>query len=115
MFEDLKKSCIRYAQQKDVNFTYKGKKLSHEEVFADFGVLPGIMKRASKFSTVCLGQAFQASYPEEKRSYLGYKVELKDSKIPLSLMMLFIVDILETVIGSRGGGAIVPLDEFGYE
>ena len=115
MLDELKKSCVLYAKSKDVSFTYKGKKLSHDEVFADFGIMPGILKRASKFTSVCLGTSLGETYPKEKRSHLGYKVELKDAHLSLSLMMLFIVDVLESVIGSKGSGATVPLDEFGYE
>ena len=115
MLEKLIQNCVSYSKKKDVTFTYKGKKLSHEEVFADFGILPGIIKRASKFCSVCLGTSFGETYPQEKRSHLGYKIELKDSHLSLSLMMLFVVDVLEETIGSKGGGAVVPLDEFGYE
>lgn len=115
MLDRLKESCVKYAKLKNVEFSFKGKKLSHEETFADFGVMPGIIKRASKFSSVCVGKTFGESFPKEKRSYLGYKVELKDTKLSLPLMMLFIVDVLEPVIGSKTGGNVVQLDEFSYE
>lgn len=107
-------SCVKYAQLKGVSFTYKHKSLSHAEVFAEFGVLPGIVKRASKMSSVCLGSSLGGTYPKVERSYLGYGLETA-SVLPLPLMMLFIVDTLEAVIGARGPDTAVALDEFGYE
>ena len=107
--------CIAYSKQKGISYTYKHKPLSHEEVFAVFGILPASIKRASKMSSVCLGSSLGGNFPKSDRSYLGYTVELKELPIPLSIAMLFIIDVLEAVIGGSPKGAVVVLDEFSYE
>lgn len=115
MIEALTEACIKYAKLKDVVFSYKGKALSYEETFADFGVLPGIVKRASKLSDLCIGSPMGESYPKKERSYLGYGISFSDTHLPVPFVMLFVVDVLEGVIGNKGGGATVALDEFSYE
>jgi|GEM_PF-6496763 len=115
MINDITKGCVKYAKNKDVTFSYKGKKLSLDETFATFGVLPGIVKRASRFSSVCLGSSFGEQYPKEKKTHLGYKVELRKSHLPLPFIMLFIIDVLESVVGEKGSGAVIALDEFSFE
>lgn len=115
MVEKLSQACIQYAKSKGVSFSYKSKDLSLEEVFASFGILPGIVKRASKLSSLCIGSSLGESLPKKEKSYLGYELKLTDSNLPVPLMMLFIVDVLESVIGKNGKGAVVSLDEFSYE
>ena len=115
ILKQLSDSCVRYAQMKGVSFTFKNKPLSHEEVFAAFGVFPGILKRANKISSVCVGTSLGGSFPKTERSYLGYSVELKELGLPLPFAMLFIVDVLEAVIAGRGAASTVALDEFSYE
>ena len=113
--KQISSSCVKYAQSKGVSFTFKNKPLSHEEVFAVFGVLPGIIKRASKLSSVCVGTSLGGSFPKMERSYLGYSIEMDRAALPLSIIMLFIVDVMEAVISSRGTTSVVSLDEFSYE
>ncbi len=115
LFKALSQACIKYANAKGVSFLYKQKPLSYEEVFADFGVLPGILKRANKISSICLGSTLGGVFPKEERSYLGYKVNIPELSFPIPVVMLFIVDVLEAVIGEAGSGAKVVLDEFSYE
>ena len=111
---DLGKLCVKYAKSKEVSFTFKGKSLSHEEVFAVFGILPGIVKRASKISSVCTASSFAAQYPKKDRSYLGYELVMNEAVI-MPFLLLFVVDVLEAVIGPSASGAIVALDEFAFE
>lgn len=112
---ELSQACIKYAKSKGVSFLFKNKPLSHEEVFADFGVLPGVMKRANKVSSICMGSSLGGVFPKEERSYLGYKIELPDLSFPLPVVMLFVIDVLESVVGAAGPGDKVVLDEFSYE
>ena len=115
LFKSLSQACIKYANTKGVSFVYKQKPLSYEEVFADFGVLPGILKRANKMSSVCLGSTLGGVFPKEERSYLGYKVDIPELSFPVPVAMLFIIDVLELVIGGAESGSKVALDEFSYE
>lgn len=111
---DLGGHCVKYAKSKGVSFVYKGKTLSHEEVFASFGILPGIVKRASKISSVCTATSFGAKYPKKDRSYLGYELVM-DEQVTMPFMLLFVIDVLELVIGASGPGSVVELDEFAFE
>lgn len=115
LFKQISEGCIAYAKKKGVNFTYKHKPLSHEEVFAAFGILPGIIKRASKMSSVCLGSSLGGNFPKSERSYLGYTIELKESPVSIPVAMLFIIDVLEAVMTGAAAGDVVALDEFSYE
>ena len=112
--ETIQSLCVKYANSKGVSFTYKNKSLSHDEVFAVFGILPGIIKRASKISSVSSATSFSATYPKKDRSYLGYEVSLGDD-ISVPILMIFILDVLELVIGGATEGSTVGLDEFAYE
>ncbi|MCP8352366.1 hypothetical protein [Candidatus Synchoanobacter obligatus] len=115
VFKELSGACIKYAKTKEVSFTFKHKSLSPEEVFATFGILPAMIKRASKVMSVCLSVSLCDSYPKEERSYLGYTASITSLPLSTPLVMLFIIDVLEEVIAGRGGGEVVALDEFGYE
>lgn len=112
--DDIRSLCVKYANMKGVSFTFKNKALSHDEVFAVFGILPAIIKRASKISSVSSATSFGATYPKKDRSYLGYEVSVRDD-ISVPLLMLFVVDTLELVIGQATEGATISLDEFAYE
>lgn len=112
--DDIRVLCVKYAKLKGVSFTYKNKSLSHDEVFASFGILPAIIKRSSKMSSVSSATTFGATYPKKDRSYLGYEVAVRDD-ISVPMLMLFILDTLELVIGDASDGATVALDEFAYE
>jgi len=115
VLKSLSDSCVKYSQMKGVSFTFKNKPLSHEEVFAAFGVLPGILKRANKISSVCVGTSLGGTFPKTDRSYLGYSLELEELSLPLPFAMLFVVDVLEAVIAGRGTASTIALDEFSYE
>ena len=115
LFKEISTACIKYAKAKDVSFTFKHKSLSPEEVFATFGILPAMIKRASKVMSVCLGVSLCDNYPKEERSYLGYTASMASVSLSTPLIMLFVIDVLEQVIAGRGAGEVVALDEFGYE
>ncbi len=115
LLNDISLSCIKYADSKGVSFIYKSKPLSYEEVFADFGLLPGVMKRANKISSVSIGSALGGVFTKEERSYLGYKIEIPELSVPVPLAMLFIIDVLEELIGSSKPGTNIVLDDFTYE
>lgn len=115
LFNQISEGCVIYAKGKGVSFTFKHKSLSYEEVFAKFGILPAIIKRASKMSSVCLGSSLGGNFPKSERSYLGYVIELQESPISVPVAMLFIIDVLEAVIAGAKVGDVVALDEFSYE
>lgn len=111
---DIKNKLINIAKQIDVNFTLKGRTISYSEVFADAGLLPGLIKRADQLASLCFGYGLGASFEDEEKSLLGVKVSL-DEFTPDVLRLFCITDVLFELIKSSPSSEEVPLDELMYD
>ena len=64
--EEVSKRALLFAQTNGLQFTFKGKILSLEEVFSPVGILPGMIKRANKLSSLCIGTSIGADFLKKK-------------------------------------------------
>ena len=112
--KSIQDKLIKLCKAKGWSFKIKGKDLSLEEVFADFGALPGLVKKASRFMILCHGREIKASYPEDNKTSLGYKVEISDGQDELELM-LFILQALVPFVNMDKASERHALDALTYE
>ena len=95
-------------------FVFSGKSLPLEQVFAENGLLPGLVKKADEMVNFCLGYGIGASFVEDPNSLLGQRVQF-DTMTPNSLRLLFIYEVIMNIaeISYDNSGSII-LDEVIY-
>lgn len=102
------------AKNMGATYTFKGRPLSHSEVFADTGLLPGLSKRADQLAQLCFGYGIGASYEDTENAVLGTKVSF-DEFTPDVLRLFTIVDVLYEMVRSSANQGAVSLDELLYD
>jgi len=111
---DLNKKLCNLARALGVNFTFRDKPISYEEVFADTGLLPALAKRADQLCTLCLGYGIGVTFSDIDKSLLGVKVQF-DEITPNVLRLLCIYDVLFELIKVSSTKDKVSLDELMYD
>lgn len=105
--------CVLLAKAMGREFTLRGNNLTHEEVFSEMGLLPGIAKRADQLCSLCLGYGIGVTFEQEEKSTLGYKVAFDEGEDRV-IRLLCILDILKDIADAHPSGS-VPLDEILYD
>lgn len=111
---DIKKKLIKISQALSANFTLNDKPITHEEVFADTGLLPAIARRADQLCSLCLGYGIGITFDEAEGSVLGVKV-IFDEVTPNVLRYLCITDVICELINVAPSKDVTPLDELMYD
>ena len=111
---DMSKKLVSIAKAMEANFTLNDKTISHEEVFAETGLLPAISRRADQLCSLCLGYGIGISFEEAESSLLGVRVVF-DDVTPDILRYLCILDVLTELVQSSPSSASTPLDELMYD
>ena len=107
------KLCV-VAKQMQLQFTLKGQVISHEEVFAHNGLLPGLAKRAEDVAHLSLGYGLGAKYEESEGTLLGKTVNF-DEFTPIFLRLLCIVDVLDGLAKLSSDPHLLSMDELLYD
>ncbi|OGT64731.1 MAG: type IV secretion protein IcmS [Gammaproteobacteria bacterium RIFCSPHIGHO2_12_FULL_45_9] len=102
------------AKKMGVIFTFKGKTLSHTEVFAEEGLLPGLVKRADQLASLCLGYNLGATFEDVEGTALGKRVKL-DEYTPDTLRLFCITDVLYELMRASPAKSAVALDDLLYD
>ena len=110
----LKKKLEVLTKQMNASFTFKGRPMQAAEVFADTGLLPGLVKRADQLAQLCFGYGLGASFEDADDALLGAKVTF-DQFTPDALRLFTIADVLYEIMRSSGMEHAVPLDELLYD
>ena len=97
------------AKSLDCNFTVKGQAISYEKVFSKDGLLPAFMRRADQLSSFCLGYGLGLNF-ESSGGMIGATVSM-DDKIPTSLRLLCVTDVLIEIIQNSPSNEEIALDE----
>ncbi|HJN37786.1 MAG TPA: type IV secretion IcmS family protein [Gammaproteobacteria bacterium] len=105
--------CVLLAKAIGRDFSLRGNNLTHEEVFSEMGLLPGIAKRADQLCSLCLGYGIGVTFEKEEKSTLGYKV-IFDEDEDRVIRLLCILDIIKDIADANPSGP-VPLDEILYD
>lgn len=111
---ELINSLCVLAKTTKANFTFCGKPISYEEVFADVGLLPPMAQRADRMCSLCLGYGIGATFTEAEKSLLGIRVQFDDIT-PDILRLVYIYDVLLEIIKAAPTPDQVPLDELMYD
>jgi intracellular multiplication protein IcmS len=97
-----------------VRFTYNGRMLLHEEVFAPAGLLPAMAKRADQLCSLCLGYGIGVTFEDAKQSLLGNEAKF-DEATPSVLRLMCLADVLHEIIKASANKEVVSLDELMYD
>lgn len=114
MAQDFIKNFKSVAKLLKCNFTLRDQPISVDQVFADTGLLPSIMRRADQLSSFCLGYGLGVSFEETQGTMLGVKVKF-DEVTPNSLRLLCATDVLIELIQSAPSRDVTPLDDLMYD
>lgn len=110
---NLTKILSDLAEKEGVNFSFNGKSLNHEQVFADVGLLPAIAKRADSNCILCLGCGLGIIISDNDKSVLGNRVQFDDTT-PDVLRIMFIYDTVMSIIIAASDKKNIVLDELIY-
>lgn len=88
--------------------------MSYEEVFADTGLLPAMVRRADQLCSLCLGYGLGATYEDAENALLGTRVVF-DTVTPNALRLLCITDVINELIQGGPSKDYTPLDELMYD
>lgn len=111
---DFKKILSDLVKAENISFILSGKPISHDEVFADIGLLPAIARRADQLCSLCLGYGIGATFTEAEDAMLGVKVQF-DEVTPNVLRLLCIYDIILDIVNTSYSKEQVVLDELMYD
>lgn len=111
---DVQKSLCAIAKALNANFTLNDRPISHEEVFADTGLLPAMARRADQLCSLCLGYGIGITFGEADKSLLGVKVTF-DDVTPNILRYLCLTDVICELIQAGASTSQTALDELMYD
>jgi len=110
---DLSSKLCAIAKELKSSFTFNGKLITYEEVFAPTGLLPALAKRADQLSSLCFGYGLGIAVESAEKSLLGNTIKF-DETTPDILRYLCIVDVLSEIIKNSPSKDRVALDELTY-
>ena len=108
------RKLARIAEEMHVSFTLNNKPLPVDDVFADKGLLPAIIRRADQLCSFCLGYGLGISFDEASDSRLGVMVKFDDS-VPGVLRIMCATEILFELVESSANREVVALDDLMYD
>ena len=102
------------AKAKGWDFQLRGRDLTHEEMFAFNGMLPGLAKRADQLALLCFGYGIGVEFEDVEASIIGYQLKLtSDASNVVRLACLY--DVLNEIANSAALTGKVQVDELLYE
>ncbi len=96
------------------NFTLRDQPISIEQVFAETGLLPAIIRRADQLCSFCLGYGLGVSFEEAQGGMLGVRVKF-DEATPNSLRLLCAADVIIELMQHAPSREMTPLDDLMYD
>jgi len=96
------------------NFMLRDQPISIEQVFAETGLLPAIIRRADQLCSFCLGYGLGVSFEEAQGGMLGVRVKF-DEATPNSLRLLCAADVIIELMQHAPSRDMTPLDDLMYD
>ncbi len=115
MLKSISEKLTKYCKTNQWSFVLRGKECSHDEMFADFGVLPGMLKRAEKFVILCEGKTIGVEFVDDEKTLLGYKAKLESSPLSEPVLMLYLLYVLDNIVSAGHNNNEIQLDQLTYE
>ena len=88
----LARKLALIAEDLKINFTLNGKVLPLDDVFAEKGLLPAIMRRADQLSSFCLTHGLGITFDPDSDARLGVICNFDDT-VPETLRLLCATEI----------------------
>jgi intracellular multiplication protein IcmS len=111
---DLQKALSMISANMNAKFYFNERFLTYEEVFADTGILPGLVKRADQLCSLCLGYGLGATYEDAENALLGKRI-MFDVVTPNTVRLLCLTDVLSELVQGGPSTDYTPLDELLYD
>lgn len=99
---DISLVLTKLTQKRDKTFQYRDKNLSLEEVFADNGALPILVKKANLLMDFLFGRKLQVSFVSDPTSLTGEKVVIMPEQSAFIMVMILYDVVEELMIGVAG-------------
>lgn len=96
------------------NFTLREQAITIEQVLAETGLLPAIIRRADQLCSFCLGYGLGVSFEEAQGAMLGVRVKFDDAT-PNSLRLLCASDVIIELMQHAPSRDVTPLDDLMYD
>ncbi len=110
MTEHFIEQCKALANTLGLSFALRKRALKLEEVFSEYGMLPGLVERANQRCVLCFGYGLGVEVVDEDRSMLGKRLVLNE-RAPVLLVLYFLADILVELAAKSSVGGVVELEE----
>ncbi|CAM2828367.1 type IV secretion IcmS family protein [Legionella worsleiensis] len=114
MERNISKCMGMIAAGLNAKFYLNDRFVSYDEVFADTGLLPAIVRRADQLCSLCLGYGLGATFDETEGALLGLRVVF-DEVTPNVLRLLCMTDVVNELIQGGPSRDYTPLDELMYD
>lgn len=111
---NITKSMVLIAANLNAKFYLNDRFVGYEEIFADTGLLPAMVKRADQLCSLCLGYGLGASFEDAESAMLGTRV-IFDEVTPNALRLLCLTDLINELIQGGPSRDYTPLDELMYD
>src|SRR5258708_1117481 len=102
------------AQDLQINFTLNGKFLPIDDVFAERGLLPAIMRRADQLSSFCLGYGLGINFESDSDARLGVICQF-DENVADAFRLLCATEIFYELIEAATDKHNIALDDLMYD
>lgn len=110
----LIKQICQIAKVLRCNFTLRDQPVSVEQVFAENGLLPAIIRRADQLCSFCMGYGLGVTFEEAQGGMLGVRVNFDDAT-PNSLRLLCTADVIIELMQHAPSRDVTPLDDLMYD
>jgi intracellular multiplication protein IcmS len=102
------------SKEMNIGFTLHNKVIGADEVFAETGLLPAILRRADQLCSFCFGYGLGVTFDESDQSRLGIKVNF-NKEVPNVLRVMCAVEILYELAEAATNRTRIALDDLMYD
>jgi intracellular multiplication protein IcmS len=110
----ISKQMQTIAKEVGLQFTFRGSPVSHEEVFSEEGLLPGLAKRSDQVAQLTFGYGLGITFENNDGLLLGKRVKF-DDYTPEAVRLLCLLDQMMDIAKNASSKSAVPLDELLYD
>lgn len=114
MAQDIIQQICSIAKVLRCNFTLRDQPITIEQVFAENGLLPAIIRRADQLCSFCLGYGLGVTFEEAQGGMLGVRVKF-DEATPNSLRLVCTADVIIELMQHAPSRDVTPLDDLMYD
>ena len=112
--QELQQKLASISRYMGVTFTLKSSPITTTEMFAETGLMPGLVKRADQLASLCFGYGLGATYEDAEKSLLGTTIKF-DTFTPDILRIFCIIDVLHELVRNSPDRRVIALDELLYD